>query len=227
MAWGPKDSTQFQHALDPVYLSEISSYSALVDYLLNHVRKVAPGLSVPQLTPRVVVGSVLDAAGLFHESDGWVTLNVNKDFFLNRPAAFSILCHEMCHYVLGANGIREPVTLVNERLTDVAMFVFGLGDVFLNGYRSDARQEYSLGHRLGYLSDAEYRYVDDLVFEYWASSKLQITHEERLEKTLKTRIQDSSVRCRLLEAAHRKHPQFSKAKAIQFVLDQYEHDRRC
>ena len=42
--------------------------------------------------------------------------------------------------------------------TDVAMFVFGLGDVFLNGYRSDAtRQDYAPGHRLGYLTDAEYR----------------------------------------------------------------------
>lgn len=88
------------------------------------------------MTPRVVVERLPDAAGQFVEDDGWVKITVGSEFLREPAAAQAILCHELCHYVLGANGIREPTTKSNERLRDVAMFVFGLGEVFLAGYRT-------------------------------------------------------------------------------------------
>ena len=65
--------------------------------------------------------------------------------------------------MLGASGIRESSTLENERLTDVAMFVFGLGDVFLAGYKRSSNKQYRSGHKLGYLTDQEYTFVSQYV----------------------------------------------------------------
>jgi hypothetical protein len=130
-----------------------------IGVMLNHVRRIAPRLNVPMLTPRVSVQGMALAAGIFSEEDGWVKITVDNKFFEDRPAALAILCHELCHYVLSASGIREAETLENERLTDVAMFAFGLGNVFLSGYRRKAGTNYRPGHRLGYLTDAEYEFA--------------------------------------------------------------------
>jgi hypothetical protein len=226
-AWGPLDQAQRPLALRPHLKYSAGGYADLVGVLLNHVRSIAQKWSVPELTPRVVVAPVVKGAGLFEEKDGWVTLTVSDTFFLNHPAACSILCHEVCHYVLGANGIRGSDPLANERLTDVAMFVLGLGDVFLAGYRAGSSfQNYAPGHRLGYLSDAEYRYVDDRVFELWASGALQVSNEAALETRLAGRVHDPAVRQRFVEAELRKHPHWSRVEALQHVIDQYERDRR-
>jgi hypothetical protein len=45
-----------------------------------------------------------------------------------------------------------------------------------------------------YLSDAEYRYVDDRVFAHWLSGGLQSSREAALESKLAARIHDASVR---------------------------------
>lgn len=107
------------------------------------------------------------------------------------------------------------------------MFVFGLGDVFLRGYRSSpSHRDYAPDHRLGYLSDAEYRHVDDRVFEYWASGSLQVSLELLLEGKLAARIHDAAVRRWFVEAVVAKHPHFTRVEALQLVLDQHERDRR-
>jgi hypothetical protein len=116
------------------------------------------------MTPRVVHETLFgNVAGQFVEQDGWVKIVVGATFFDDRAAAHAILCHELCHYVLEANGIREQSTLENERLTDAAIFVFGLGDIFLAGYRRSPNTQYRIGHRLGYLRDDEYGFVNKYV----------------------------------------------------------------
>src|SRR5260221_14549671 len=87
---------------------------------------------------------------------------------------------------LGANGIREPTTRANERLTDVAMFVFGLGDIFLAGYRTKPGVVYRSGHRLGYLNDAEYEHIRVHVTELRRTGHLQPTKAAGLEVRLKS-----------------------------------------
>lgn len=135
-----------------------TDHGQLVAALLKHVRGIAPGISVPMMTPRVVIEPMCDAAGQFTEQDGWVKIAVGPAFYNDVPAARSILCHELCHYVLNANGIRQSPTIENERLTDVAIFAFGLGEIFLSGYRKSATN-YRAGHQLGYLSDGEYQFI--------------------------------------------------------------------
>jgi hypothetical protein len=158
-SWGSRqDISSAQLVLEPARIAGRLVHAELVGAMLRHVGRVAPALSVPMMTPRIVVEAVCDAAGQFVEEDGWVKIAVNSAFFHNMPAASAILCHELCHYVLSANGIRQTPALENERLTDTAMFVFGLGDIFMAGYKK-APREYRPGHRVGYLTDEEFHFL--------------------------------------------------------------------
>jgi hypothetical protein len=159
-SWGSREEI----AAQPLHLSlhsvnAISSHNDLIKMYLHHVARVAPKLTVPMMVPRIVTEQLCNAAGKFVEEDGWVKIAVGTSFFANRPAAQAILCHELCHYVLEANGIREQPTLENERMTDAAIFVFGMGDLFLAGYQTSPNRQYRDGHRLGYLTDREYRFA--------------------------------------------------------------------
>jgi hypothetical protein len=226
-AWGVReDAEKLDLVLRADVISSLGQYEPIVAALLKHVRRVAPGLSVPMMTPRVVVERLPDAAGQFGEDDGWVKIVVGSDFLREPEAAQAILCHELCHYVLGANGIREPTTKANERLTDVAMFVFGLGDIFLAGYRTKPGVEYRSGHRLGYLNDAEYEHIRDHVTELRRTGHLQPTKAAGLELRLKSAIPDARVRRRLLEGARAKDPTRSASELVELVLESYERDRR-
>ena len=163
--WGAREDIKAVRLdLPPKAIAHHAAYDELIAALLRHVHKIAPNISVPMMTPRVVVAPMTEAAGQFIEQDGWVKITVNPSFFHNMPAARAILCHEICHYVLFANGIRQSPTLENERLTDTAIFVFGLGDIFLEGYQR-SESEYRTGHRLGYLNDEEYIYLKQYVTE--------------------------------------------------------------
>lgn len=225
-AWGPRATTQNRTwQLTPEALRRFGTDARLITALLNHVRRTAPALTVPLLTPRLVIEDLPKAAGQFAEQDGWVKIAVGQEFFLDLPAARAILCHEVCHYVLEANGIRRATPAANERLTDVAMFVFGLSDVFLAGYQR-VPDGYRTGHRLGYLSEAEYRYVRQQVADLCRSGALQPTLEEVWERRLRAAIPNADVRRRLLQAQQTKYPMKTQAERIQQLLEEYQRDRR-
>jgi hypothetical protein len=130
-------------------------HTEILRRMLRHVDRVAPSLDVPCMVPRLINNPRCLNPGEFIEEDGWVRIGIGPGFFHDLRSAKAILCHELCHYVLFANGIREMPTHNNERLTDVAMFVFGLGDIYLAGYRKKGFP-YRQGHKLGYLEDQEY-----------------------------------------------------------------------
>lgn len=162
-AWGSReDIASVRLILELGVIERAGTHSEIVAGLLKHVRRVAPNLSVPMMTPRLTVEPLAFAAGQFFEFDGWVKIIVSQNFFNNRAAAQAILCHELCHYVLSANGIRVSPYLENERLTDTAIFVFGLGELFLGGYKQ-APTENRAGHRVGYLSDDEFSFLERYV----------------------------------------------------------------
>lgn len=225
-AWGPREATQNRSwQLTPAALHRFGTEARLITALLDHVRRVTPELTVPMLTPRLLIEDLPQAAGQFVEQDGWVKIVVDRDFFLDLPAARAILCHEVCHYVLEANGIRDANTAANERLTEVAMFVFGLGEVFLAGYHR-VSDGYRAGHRLGYLSAAEYRYVRQRVADLRRSGELQPTLDEVWERRLRAAIPNAAVRRRLLQAQQAKYLTKTQAELIQQILDEYQRDCR-
>ena len=94
----------------------------------------------------------------------------------------------------------------NERLTDVAMFVLGMGNLFLNGFRSknvDIRQR---GHRMGYLTDEEYNFLSGEVIRLRTTALiLQLPSETQLRGWLLNRLSGNKP---MLERSLAQLPQF-------------------
>jgi hypothetical protein len=181
LGWLQEESSwSANFTLDPSELSDLAQLDRVVKALLDRARRVAPGFAVPMMVPRVVLESMPAAAGQFEvDEEGWVTIRVSPDFERDLAAARAILAHEVCHYVLENRGIRQPNFELNERDTDLCMFICGFGDVFLAGYkRSFARNEYRPGHRLGYLNDAEYEFANHY------TSELRATYRQNLKSEL-------------------------------------------
>ena len=148
--------------IKPTSIAITAPFEQFVSELLRHARHTTE-LSTPWRTPRIFVEKTKDAVGgRFAVDEGWVAIVVGEKFFDDVVAARAILCHEVCHYILDMVDIRDAPTQENERLTDVAMFVFGFGAIFRAGYRR-APSHNRTGHRVGYLSDAEYDFVEQYV----------------------------------------------------------------
>jgi hypothetical protein len=226
LSWPNKDKIDNKNLNFPEQDIQATNVEDYLLKLLRHIRSVCPRLNIPQMTPKVRVGALTFSAGEFVEEDGWITLTIGSEFLLNIAAAKAILCHEICHYVLNANGIREKSVIENERLTDIAMFVFGLGSVFLKGYKAAPINEYRAGHRLGYLTDDEYYYAIGRIDALWKSGNLQKTSVQELETLLKASILDAKARDRLIKNAQQKYPNMTQSEIIQYVLDTYIRDRR-
>jgi hypothetical protein len=214
-------AADFVHAVSPAQVVEV---------LIRHARRTVPGFNVPHMVPRVLVVSLPAAAGMFKvDEDGWVTIELGANFFQDRLAAQAILAHEVCHYILENSGIRKKDVNLNERYTDLCMFVCGFGEIFLAGYRRDAaQQDYRPGHRLGYLSDAEYHFAQQYVMQLRQSSEISPPQaldglKNRLLSLLNGNLQscDGSI-----EFERRRSPHKSEIELYQDAIDRLERDRR-
>lgn len=168
-AWTTEASlTHTPFLLNPNDFPHICEPQKFVELLLCHARNTASGFEIPYMVPHVVVEAIPFAAGLFQvDKEGWVTIKVGSDFFDDKLAAQAILAHEVCHYILENSGIRKSDYLLNERYTDMCMFICGFGQIFQAGYKREmAQNEYRPGHRLGYLTDADFLQSQaDKIFE--------------------------------------------------------------
>lgn len=212
-------SSDFAHTTAPAQVVEI---------LLRHARLIAPGFEVPYMVPRVLVEAIPFAAGQFEvDEEGWVTIKVGLDFFEDKLAAQAILAHEVCHYILDNSGIRKSDIEQNERYTDLCMFVCGFGQIFLAGYKREiAQSEYRLGHRLGYLTDAEYEFAQQYVMQLRQSNELAPSSElDRLKKRFAHLIHDTDTCQRVIEAARRRHPHKSEIDLYRDEIYRIERDR--
>lgn len=227
LAWQSQDSLKCDLVLGPHQLP-VGAYEKVIEAMLNHVRRVAPGFTVPYKTPRVIIDNLVDAAGKFQVSDGWVTVRLAKRYLLAPKTARAILAHEASHYILECSGIRESSRDLNERLTDVCMFVCGLGDLFLDGYESTSCDyEYREGHRLGYLTDPEYQFVGRYVVELRSNKTLKLpSRDDELSQSLTTRIGDLEARDRLIKHAKTRYPEKTDSQVYELVIEQLERDRR-
>jgi hypothetical protein len=214
--------------LDPSELSDTDRLDRVVKALLDRARRVAPGFSVPMMVPRIEIESMPAAAGQFEvDEEGWVTIRISPDFERDLPAARAILAHEVCHYILDNRGIRQPNFELNERDTDLCMFICGFGEVFLAGYkRVFARNEYRHGHRLGYLTDAEYefanRYTNELraIYRQNLQSELDVLKERLFRKAQGDR---DRVR-RLIEYERRRNSLLSELELYRDAIARFDRD---
>ena len=227
LAWADDEaswSANFQ--LQVSAFNAVASPSQTIDRLLSHARNSTPKFNVPQMTPRTLVEATPLAAGLFEvDEEGWVTIRVSPDFWHDRSAAQAILAHEVCHYLLENAGIRYANVAINERYTDLCMFICGFGPLFLAGYKRDfAQQDYCPGHRLGYLSDEEYQYADRYVVELRQVYQLKLQSELEIQKRrLRQRVQGNDVTLnRLIEYERGRSPNKSEVELYQDAIDRLE-----
>ena len=178
------------------------------------------------MTPRIEISEIEGACGQFVEHDGWVRLVLSKEFALNPAASRAILCHEMSHYILFANGIRLADRADNERLTDVAMFVLGMGDIFLHGFRSNDVAFNRRGYRMGYLKNEEYQFLSDEVIRLRTTGELQTHKEDELRGKLLNRLSGNKPMLeRYLAHARHRFPSKSEPEQIQVLLDDFDRGR--
>ena len=201
--------------LDPARLDTMAEPAEIVEALLNHARRTTPEFSVPWLTPRTVVEQLPPAtAGQFVVDGGWVTIKLGPKFFGNRGAAQAILAHEACHYILNNSGFRKRDIALNERYTDICMFVCGFGKLFLDGYQKyPSNRQYRRGHRVGYLTDMEYAFIYQYVLKlrkhYRENLKSELTG---LKETLLRLVRgDQEMLESLIEAERSRTPDKSEA----------------
>lgn len=227
-AWGTRDDIERER--DFVLSTEVVARSGneeTINVLLTHVRRVAPGLNLPRGKPKVTIRSMEDsAAGRFTAGRGEPEVAVNTNFFQDVAGARSILCHELCHYVLYVAGIHQTPEIENERLTDAAMFSFGLGSVFLGGYKRAAESRTKAGHRIGYLSDEEYFYADWYVRALRDRTGEFASRADELETKLRTVVPDVNARNRYITGYWTRHPLWTAAQVYEAILQDIERDNR-
>jgi predicted SprT family Zn-dependent metalloprotease len=225
-SWGSREDNQRAGLVFNARLVPAGDATVFVTTLLRHVRSVAPRLHVPFMTPRIEISEIEGACGQFIETDGWVRLVLSTTYAARPAASRAILCHEMCHYILFANGIWLKDRADNERLTDVAMFVFGMGDIFLRGFKSDDAGFNLRGHRMGYLTDAEYRFLSREVVKLRTRGTLQSRREDQLRREVRNRLlgNDAMVE-RYLADVRKRFPGMTEADRIQTVLEDFNRGR--
>ena len=229
-AWTTEQSLrQSQFLLNSADFVKTTDPAQVVEGLIRQARRTAPGFSVPQLIPRVLVVSLPAAAGMFKvDEEGWVTIELGANFFQDKLATQAILAHEVCHYILENSGIRKSDVNQNERYTDLCMFVCGFGEIFLAGYRRDAAQrDYRPGHRLGYLTDAEYQFAQRYVMQLRQSGEISPPKElDVLKKRLLHLLYGDQEGCRRnIEFERRRNPHQSDLELYQNAIDRLERDR--
>lgn len=215
--------------------------------LYQHARVWAPGFDVPYHIPQVRIGSLHDAVGTFRvDRDGWTRIDVTRETFQTPNAVWLTLAHEICHHILEQSGLADKLnTKRNERMTDIAMFICGFGNLVMNGHTSvrQTASGYARTH-LGYLETSEYSFAHHWVIAARGNNKLRgmdgifacypqlakgfaiATELDLLMKRLKELLPDERVRARLLRQYQIQNPRSSEADAVQGVIDEYLTDRR-
>lgn len=229
LSWTTTASFQYSpFVINPSDFYNITEPDKFVELLLRHARNTVPGFSVPYMVPHVLIEDMPSAAGLFQvDSEGWVTIKVGKRFFEDTLAAKAILAHEVCHYILENSGIRKNDFLLNERYTDMCMFICGFGQIFTSGYKREmAQSEYRPGHRLGYLTDSEYEHATRYVMQLRQKEELAPPSElDLLKKEILSLVYEKEICTRLIVAERRRNPGKSEIELYQDAIDRLKRDR--
>ena len=215
--------------------------------LYEHARRWAPGLIVPYNVPRVRLSEALANPGQYNvDSDGWVAIDVSTEFASRDQALSVILAHEACHHILDLTGHDDKRDRARtERMTDLAMFICGFGDI-VRGGRTSVRQTASgyVSTHLGYLKASDYDYAYDWVIGARVANGLPGMIDsrlagtamttnfhlpdpvERLKRELASRILDGRVRERVIRHYQTRYPSETDDQILKRIIEDYERDNR-
>jgi hypothetical protein len=113
------------------------------------------------------------------------------------------------HHVLSVAGVRKSDNSENERLTDRAMFVCGLGRVFLEGQTSITHVDggYVKQH-LGYHTEKDYIWIHNWTRNAWDNRhQLGVLSKlDELSAWFKKRYPDKHLRERIIHSLQERYP---------------------
>ena len=137
----------------------VETMTGVVNQLYRHARTWAPGFDIPYSIPKIIVSSRISSAGQYRaDKDGYLFIEIARGFIGSPEAILAILAHETCHHILDLSGIRGFSVDESERLTDLAAFICGFGELILHGHSQARRVGYEWTQvHLGYHSLEEYR----------------------------------------------------------------------
>src|ERR1700722_2045116 len=141
----------------------IGDLERCLELLYCHAREWAGGFEVPFRRPKVRLSYLTDLPGSYAvDPDGDITINVSPSLVRNPVSARAVLAQEACHHILDISGLNTHDPEIDEPLTDLAMFICGFGQVFLDGrsYRGNIDQKWCTVH-LGYLTDQQYQFAHE------------------------------------------------------------------
>jgi hypothetical protein len=214
--------------------------------LYAHARLWAPGLQIPWKVPPVKLSSNIASAGRYGVNDGWTAIDVSTEFASRPQALLVILAHEACHHILDSSGLADyRDTARNERMTDLAMFICGFGDIVCNGRTATTQTKsgYVTTH-LGYLTAADYEYASNWTIQARLDNELpgmarRLPKEsvgplhfflpavtEQLWSSFAARVPDPAVRNRMFRYSSSKHPGESEEKVLRRLIEDFEKDNR-
>ena len=98
-----------------------------------------------------------------------VHIEIDSDMMKFPDAVGATLCHEVCHKWLQVKGIKSPITIDNEILTDITSVFLGFGKIMLNGCRTQNVRSESIPNGTRTITEtmtAGYLDRDQLAFVY-------------------------------------------------------------
>ncbi len=212
---GPRNISLLVSELDP------PNWDQCIRKMLKHAESVAPKLKIPLKIPELIFKDVSnDSGGTFQvNEEGAVLITIKKSLCHDYKVALAVLSHELCHYILGSNLIKKDDTLLNEKMTDVCMFVLGFGELFMRGQQDIAGTSY------GYLKPIEYQMILSAVHTRWHARNYDqdiISKVQELEKWIISAVYkgDKSRFEYGYNYMKKKYPRFSK----QEILDKLKYD---
>jgi hypothetical protein len=228
-AWKGKPALSvLDFELQSARLSSLSK-DAVAKCIYDHARKVAPGLEIPILRPRVTAVPYTGGAGQFHvDSAGFIEIRIDSRYTVEPAQLSAVLAHEICHHIAFQSSLGDHHNAAaNERTTELLMFICGLGELAQSGRRgnldlSDFRTE-------GYLSFADIIFARDWARRAWESGKhgMSPSAARAANQTASSRSRFSEQeRERLLDRYRDRYPTKSDAWIIDKIMIDQEQDLR-
>ena len=225
-AWNHTGSPSLQllgSALPPT--ADSDNLPLILEAIYRHVRKTCPGLREVRKLPRVSYGSCYAAGTFGADPEGFTEVFIDPGLQPFVPVVRAVLCHEAMHHILDVSGIAGREVEANEKLADRAMFICGLGDVFLLGQErlSDLSEGTYRKSHLGYHTRADYEAMRTWAAWAWQhKTAIRVGDvEDALWKRVNAKYPDVKVRDRLIGYYEGLHP----SKPKRWVLERMLEDR--
>lgn len=197
-----------------------------------HARRWAPGLDVPMAVPRFrFLPPGASSTGAFAVSeDGWTSIEACSSLKGRPDALARVLAHEACHHFLFHCGLADRVDARrNERLTELAMFVCGLGEVAIDGETEMAQHGLCANPALGYLGCAAMLAAQEETTRWvreHTAARVADAVNSGLEAEARLCFPNPGQLQRMVQGYARLHPGASRSELLTRMIEEYRRDRR-